>query len=349
MGNLKSSCANFSADVRQRGCWSALLFPKKAPEWYAKMVNMGGGGDVHTKPAPEGSMLLLGHITLGVPDLETAETYSIGGLGMGKNLGDSPGELRTTLGPSHIRWRLEPGKEPHLWPGEIRVWVEDIRRTTDMFNMLGRTLGLDLVNEVIGAKTGGEFALKLKCPFRKNWFIATECPYGWAQKLRRIGQAASETDQNGPSDELNALAISDATISVPSKAVMEGVCRFYQHYLLDNMRPPGPSQYSIEVHFGPGDGLHQTLTYMQDPRTPSYANLGSVCVYLHDAQRFHLVYVRCKRGNILKEPETPWEEIEASCEFTIKGCYDPDTHTQVVPLEHVVRHAGHPECPIRLS
>jgi len=322
------------------------MYPKVAPEWYRKMVSGMNMGNVHVQPAPEGSMLLLGHISLAVPEAECVDQYWIsGGLQAGQSCQQQGQEVLCNFGPSQCRFPVRPGQPPQLWPGEISVWVEDIRATTDNFNMLGQTLGTDLVNEYKQAETGGEYMLKLKDPFRQHFILVSECPKGWAAKLRAIGHDPSTCDTEYPPKTLNPLAIIDATVLVPSRAVMEGACRFYRHYLLAPLRPPGPSQYSVEVHFGPGEGLHQTLTYRQDPGATFGSGLGSVCLYLRDRSTFIRVYARCKAAGILREPPSR-EEADRACEFRIRCVHDPESQADLVPLEHVVRHAAHPDCPI---
>lgn len=340
MGQIGSLCQQCGD-----GCFG-LLFPKKAPDWYMKSVEGLGTGDIHLTPAPEGSLMLLGHISLGVPDLEAVRLYYTEGLKMGISLKCRPetGELRVNAGPSQLRFALSEGQEPQRWPGEIKVWVEDIRSTADMFNMMGRLLGADLVHELGKSSSGGEYALRLKCPFRKNWVSVSEAPHAWVSRLRQIGSDPSSCETEYPPKQTNALAIVDAVVYVHRLAVVEAAGRFYEHFLMGKVTMFKDGCY---VHFAPGDCLHQTLTFREEPSAPALVNLGTVCIYLRTKQKFHLVFVRCQKAGILQPPDSDWEEVQLACEFRVRCCFDPETKQDVIPMAHVIRFDGHWDCPVR--
>mmetsp|Transcript_13422 Transcript_13422/g.36118 ORF Transcript_13422/g.36118 Transcript_13422/m.36118 type:complete len:346 (+) Transcript_13422:77-1114(+) len=336
---------SFCTDVRQRGCWSAVLYPKVAPEWYRAMVAGVSGGNVHTKPAPKGSKLLLGYISLEVPNVEDMRLYASVGMGAGTSLKQGDNECRANFGPSQLIFPY--GREAQTWPGEITAWVEDIRDTTDKFNMLGRTIGIDLVLSLDKALTGGEYQMKLLDPKHVNSFNVTEAPQGWAPTIRAIPHDPSTTDVEYPPTKLNALAIIDALVLVPSRRHLNGAYKFYSHFLMDStIEPAGPTQYEIQVHFGPGEGLHQTLTFREDAAAQPFRNLGTLCIYFRERHKFVLAYSKCKAGGILKEPAPSRERVDETCEFRVRCIHDPEERCDLVPLEHVIRWSKHPDCPI---
>lgn len=347
VSNAVSGGKRLRADCGERGCWSAVLYPKVAPEWYRKLISGAGSGDVHLQPPPAGSLLLLGGVNLVVPEEERGVIYWTGGIGAGRSIHEETGrELRLNIGPSQVRLDVQPGAQAQSWPGEVHIWVEDIRTTTDMFNMAANALhSPGIVGEYKKAETGGEFMLKLKgphgtddAPYTKGYWCVSEAPGGWPERLRAIGHDPSTSDTT-----LNPLAIVDATVLVPRRAVLEGVCRFYQHYLLADMRPPGPTSYHAQVHFAPGAGLHQTLTYREDPGAPPYSNIGSLTLYMGDHSKFIRAFARCKQGGILCDPEV---DARGTHEFRVRGCQDPQSCSMMVPMVHVVRFSAHPDCPL---
>mmetsp|Transcript_60531 Transcript_60531/g.131161 ORF Transcript_60531/g.131161 Transcript_60531/m.131161 type:complete len:344 (-) Transcript_60531:74-1105(-) len=343
MGQLTSCCR----DARERGCWSAILYPKKAPKWYAALLGGLSSGASHLEPAPEGSLHLLGHISLSVPELDKPIFYWVeNGFEAGRSVDEVAGqELRVNVGASQLRFPLRPGADAQSWPGTITLWVDDIRRTTDMFNVVQCQLGRVLVSEYTQSESGGEYALKLEDPFGRPFLKVSEAPSGYADKIRKLGRGACRGDTESAPKEFNLVAINDVSVPVPSRQVMDGVVRFYNHFLLAGVKGAGPSQYSVALHFGPGDGLHQTLTFRQDP-TGSLKNMGEICMYVAEHHQFVRAYARCKSANLLLDPKDR-EEVDRACEFKIKGIYDPDRSEVIIALPHVIRHSGHPECPIR--
>eukprot|EP00747_Dinoflagellata_sp_TGD_P067777 gnl/TRDRNA2_/TRDRNA2_155435_c0_seq2.p2 gnl/TRDRNA2_/TRDRNA2_155435_c0~~gnl/TRDRNA2_/TRDRNA2_155435_c0_seq2.p2 ORF type:complete len:149 (-),score=14.72 gnl/TRDRNA2_/TRDRNA2_155435_c0_seq2:18-464(-) len=133
-------------------------------------------------------------------------------------------------------------------------------------------------------------------------------------------------------------------VPVRNRAAMDGVVKFYNHFLLVPMRNAGPTQYQVTLHFGPGDGLHQTMTFRQMVDV-SYDGIGSVCVYMREKVKFMMSYAHCKRAGILADSSGDREAVVENCEFRITCIRDPDAGVNLIPLEHVVRHTSHPECP----
>eukprot|EP00933_Yihiella_yeosuensis_P021375 TRINITY_DN16916_c0_g1_i2.p1 TRINITY_DN16916_c0_g1~~TRINITY_DN16916_c0_g1_i2.p1 ORF type:complete len:358 (+),score=43.32 TRINITY_DN16916_c0_g1_i2:70-1143(+) len=351
MGQTKSSCLDFCG--KDRSLIQAILLPKRAPEWYRKMV-MGATGEIHTMPAPEGSLMLLGHIALDVPDLEPARIYYFDGLECGESQTQINGEVRANLGPSQLRF-AKGSDTPQAWPGEIHLWVEDIRQTTDMFNMLGRTLGTDLVGEFQHSEAGGEFQLKLHCPFRTNWIVVSEAPEGWAPKLRKLGHDPSLHETEYPPKTKNAVAVSDATIYLTKREQVASTKRFYEHFLSAAVT----AKFQVynaqavmdmcQVHFGiPCETLHQTLTFQADKDYRMPSAVGSVCIYLRSRPKFRLAFSKFKHSGLLSSccASKEWKDIEAACEFRVTGIVDPENNSSVLRIEHVIRYSSHPECPV---
>eukprot|EP00439_Symbiodinium_sp_Y106_P065300 s2821_g10.t1 len=321
--------------TRVSSCIQYWLLPERAPEWYRKLVLGTGGRDVHSQPPPKDSLPLLGHLDLTVPKLVDAKDYWVTGLGALENYKESAGELWAHLGPSQIR--MSEGSI-RKWPGEIRIWVEDIR--TDMLNMLGRTLDTKLVAEMREATTGGEYAALLHDPGHVNKVQASEAPSGWAEAIRAIPSGLS-----GEVRKKNALALSEAVVLLPKREQIQGVARFYDHFIgsaITKKYQVYEAQALMDicmVHFAPGPKLHQTLTYKADKTALIPGSLASVCIYLKDHVQFHLVYAKCKAAGILRpdDAKKSWEEVESAHEYTIEGVLDPQSHSMVIALHHVIR------------
>jgi len=338
---------NLRKDAKNRGCWSALLYPKVAPAWYRKLVGGLNSGDVHQQPMPPGSLLLLGFVSMAVPDLEPTDIYWVkSGVGAGRSLKQKTGEeIRVNIGPSQMRFPLAAGAPAQRWPGEITIWVDDIRQTTDHFNMLGNTLGTDIVNEYQQAEAGGEFLLKLKDPFRRSWIKVTEAPVGFSEQIRSLGHDVSQGDEQYPPKVFNPVAIADLTVFVTSREVMLGTVRFYNHYMLVPMKGAGPTEYKVQLHLGPGQGLHQTITFRQDPGS-SFTEIGSICVYIAEKDKFVRGFARCKAAGLLTGTALDLHEAERRLEFEIKCIQDPESKAMLIPLQHTVRYCDHPEWPL---
>lgn len=339
--------------MMSQGCCDGLfgiLLPKVAPEWYRRKIQGSTSKQMHIDAAPEGSLLLLGHISLDVADVDGARTFLTAGLGL-SHATHGQDFSHSAAGPSQLRLSRGPeGHDPGLgqvWPGELWFWVEDIRPTTDMLNMLGQTLGTDLVTEYREALSGGEYSLRLKCAFATSGILATEAPNGWAPRLRAI------TAQENPG---NALALIEARVILPRRGQVEAVARFYEqifsakvsrhHVVYDGRAEVG----SCTVHFGPGPGLHQGLSFLAEAGTvtPS-SNLASLCIYLRSTQEFRLTFLRCRNAGLLLDGHVAgarWPEAEEACEFWISGIIDPVTQTMVLPMKHIIRSASHAQCPL---
>jgi len=317
--------------------WSAMMFPEVAPEWYRKLVRGENSADVHQQTAPEGSLYLLGHVSLAVPDQEVAKLYWTAGIGMVDRARSE--EVQVDCGLSQVHCPLKEGA-PQQWPGELRFWVQDIRKNTDNFNMLGRTLDTKLVKELVPSTSGGEYALEMNCPFHTNTFQLSEAPYGFAEKLQKLL----------PYTKSNVLCLSDALVLLPTRELVSGAGLFYEKILAAKVT----RKYAIyerqaqvescQVHFGAGEGLHQTITFKCDKTCPPLSNLGSLCIYLNDHQSFHLAFARCKKAGLIGSQT--WEDTEKAYEFHAAAVVNPDSLASIMPMQHIIRYSSHPECPV---
>ncbi|CAJ1339679.1 unnamed protein product [Effrenium voratum] len=348
MKRLATMCREMCAP--DQSCVQYWLLPERAPEWYRKLVLGTGSADVHAQPAPKNSLPLLGHIAMKVPKLEDAKLYWVDGLGCVENYDASTRQLWAHLGCTELR--LTEAADGQRWPGEIRIWVNDMRTVADMLNMLGNTLDSKLVAEMREAKTGGEYAMLLHDPPRLNKVQASEAPSGWGKTIWEL-----PTNAPGNTKPKNALAISDAVVFLPKRQQIQGAARFYEHFFgsaITKKYQVYEAQALMDicmVHFSPGPKLHQTLTYKADVTYVVPSNLASVCIYVKDHAHFHLIYAKCKSADLLS-PECAkrsWEEVEATNEFIITGVMDPQDHSMVIALPHVIRTKSHRECPLRES
>lgn len=311
-----------------------------------------GSADIHLQDPPDGSLLLLGHINLSVRNLDDAKIYFITGLDCGESTMEKAGEVWANIGPSQIR--LSQGQQDTKFPGEIKIWIEDIRTTADQFNMLGRTLGTDLVAEMREAVTGGEFSTLLHDPVHVNKYHCFEAPWGWAEKLRAIPADTSKHQLQYPPKTKNTLAIVDAYVKLKDRGSIAGAARFYEHFLNAKLT----KKYSVydrqaqmdkfHVHFAPGTGFHQTMTFQAMKGTDIPNNLASVCIYIRDKANFRLTFAKCKNNGLLDvvSNDKSWKEVEDECEFVLKGVVDPDNNAMVLAMRHYVRFLEHPECPL---
>eukprot|EP00931_Biecheleriopsis_adriatica_P020612 TRINITY_DN1371_c0_g1_i1.p1 TRINITY_DN1371_c0_g1~~TRINITY_DN1371_c0_g1_i1.p1 ORF type:complete len:361 (+),score=57.12 TRINITY_DN1371_c0_g1_i1:76-1158(+) len=347
MGKVQSTCSHEVALVRslctdERGCWSALMYPRVAPEWYRKLVRGENSEDVHQQPVPEGSFLLLGHISLAVTDQETAKIYWTAGVGLteGTKVGE---DFNGNAGLSQIHCPQKAAVATEVWPGKLTFWVEDIRACTDSFNMLGRTLDSKLVKEVVHSECGGEYALDMFCPWHSNVFQLAEAPWGLKGKLKAL---LPETQGRS-----NVLCLSDVQILLQDRELVSSTGLFYEKILgakVTRKYAVYNRQAQVDkvvVHLGPGEGLHQTITIQCDQTCSRPSNLGSCCIYVQD-ESFRLTFARCKHAGILEDSKD-WKDAEKSREFWISGIQDPDTKAAVLPLRHLIRSSSHPESSVR--
>jgi len=326
----------------ERGCWSAMMLPKKAPEWYRRLVAGHNEQDVHQQPAPSGSLFLLGHVTLAVPDADEAHLFYAKGLGMDEDQGDQ--ELRFSAGPSQIRASLRPDQDPERWPGELRVWVEDMRETTDMLNIMNHQLNQLLLDEMLESQSGGEYAIRLKDPSRTNFVLVSEAPEGFPEQIRAIPAAEGLAVSN-------VVSLSAAVVRLKNRTQMASAANFYEKILgaaVTRKYAVYERQAQVDsflLHFSPGDGLHQTMSFEVDA-SAQLTNLGSVCFYVQDWHGFRLAFAKAKAAGFLAGPEA-WTEVAKAFEFRLSGVADPSSKVQVLPMEHVIRHTDHPECPLQ--
>jgi hypothetical protein len=280
-----------------------------------------------------------------VPNADDGWNFWKDGMGAGASIEHPEYELRANFGPTQIRLQLcASDGEASSWPGEIRVWVNDIRDPLDKFYMLGNTIGKTIVDELVQPVHGGELAMKLHDPFRGIHVIVTEAPTDMVPDLQDLPRDACEHDLDYPPPKKQALAIFDAILDVPNYNMLEGIVRFYNHFLMTEVQPPGQKDQQVMLHFGPADILHQTITFRVTDRA-EYRNLGKVGMYLHTKQKFHLCFVRTKGAGLLLD-NTTWDEAQANGEYRMRAIQDPQSKSELIPLIHVIRSPLHPEFPL---
>eukprot|EP00931_Biecheleriopsis_adriatica_P033399 TRINITY_DN19390_c0_g1_i1.p1 TRINITY_DN19390_c0_g1~~TRINITY_DN19390_c0_g1_i1.p1 ORF type:complete len:387 (-),score=72.91 TRINITY_DN19390_c0_g1_i1:446-1606(-) len=354
-----SDCLAFMKNLftDERGCWSAAMLPRKAPEWYRKLVSGVNASDVHQQAPPFGSFFLLGFVSLSVPDDEKVRVFYWHGCGMSDI--SVPGEFRAEIGASQIRMPVNTGSEPQVWPGELRLWVKDIRETQDQFNSVNHVLNELLDDEKVQAMAGGEFASRYKDPFHKNFVLLSEAPEGFAEKLHMI---CAERDRVSmargvplgkvpPQGAGNALCLIEAQVALRDRALVAAAGDFYEKMLgakVTRKMTVYERQAIVDtatLHFGPSPDLHQTMVFEYDPvRATPNSNLGSICFYVCEESLFRLAFVKCKLAG--QVGDQTWERVKKTCEFTLPAIIDPVTKSEILSIKHVIRHSTHPECPL---
>mmetsp|Transcript_80216 Transcript_80216/g.235964 ORF Transcript_80216/g.235964 Transcript_80216/m.235964 type:complete len:311 (+) Transcript_80216:103-1035(+) len=301
-------------------CFGGLMNQGKVP-------NRGHYGEVrytHMQPPPEGSLHFLGSIRMEVPDEEKAKLFYSDLLGCTKV---QSGELRMCAGASRII--LPMGQSAYKWPGEIRFWVEDLRETNDMLHMMGPTLGTELLQDFAEGVDWGNYEMLIHCPFNVNHIRVAESPPDRALALRRLFAPPAEGERR-----TNVLALMDAVHKVPmGSGMVDTVAQFYSHGLQGSVTKIS-STFCI-AHFSPSKDLHQTLKFMED--TGGLSGAGAVCIYLGSEESFKAAFERCEAVG-----SPSWGVVSAHYEFRVK------THDgKPLPLEHIVRWTGHPDCTLQ--
>lgn len=279
----------------------------------------------HLHPAPEGSLCLLGGISIEVPDEKKAKLFYSDLLGCPKTDSDV---LSVTVGASRIV--CPAASQAYAWPGEVRIWVEDLRETNDMLHMLGPTLGTDLLQDFTQGVDFGMYEMLVLCPFNANSFRVAETPANRAAALRTLFPPTAAGQRR-----TNVLALVDAVHYVPKgMGLVETVAHFYEQALSGTVTKR--SNTFCIVHFSPSKDLHQTLKFIEDPKKGS-SGAGSVCIYLATHEAFKSAFEKAEVVGDL-----PWVVADGTCEFHVK------THAgKPLPLEHVIRWTKHKECILK--
>jgi len=278
----------------------------------------------HLQPPPEGSLPLLGHLSIGVPEENKAKLFYADLLGCPKQ---PSGQLSVAVGASQLVLPVGPNAE--RWPGEIRLWVEDLRETNDMLHMLGPTLGTNLLQDYNEGVDFGTYEMLVKCPFGANGFRVAEAPAERAAALRTL------FPEPGPNDRRsNVLALVDAMYMVPKGCGMVETAAHFYEQALGGCVTKRSNTFCI-VHFSPSKDLHQTLKFIEDPQGTSGS--GSVCIYLATREAFKSAFEKCE---VVGSPA--WGSADAAYEFHVKS-----HEGKPLPLEHIIRWVKHPACVLQ--
>jgi len=179
------------------GCWAGVaqmcsLYPSAgspAVARYRARMEGTGSGSAHLKPAPPGSLLMLGYLALQVPDEAEARTFYMRGLGFRRSPREEAGrEVRANGGCSQLRLscRSEAGR-PHgraqRWPGPISIWVKDCRESMEALRRFGGAGPAGLITEVALPTTAGLYKLVVRDTFRANVFHVEEAPHALVERF----------------------------------------------------------------------------------------------------------------------------------------------------------------------
>ncbi|CAJ1351367.1 unnamed protein product [Effrenium voratum] len=299
----------------------SLLMPKVAPDWFAGTRRL-----TEFPQAPAESLLLLGFVTLQVPDVEAAMRFFVKGLGAKE--GPEVGGAKTVcLGASQLR--LRPGGDA-VWPGNFYLWVEDSRKALSSCEELDKSGG-SCIQEVFHIKDqSAADAILLQDPVG-NSFVVNQAPVGGMAKTMR--SVLPGTDQVS-----NALAV--VGITYPIAAGKAGsVVRFYSHFLDAAM---SKNKQGYVLNFSLGKALHQTLTFVEEEEAPEPGPL-EVCIYVVSMDHLKQAFEKCSEAGIT---DGSWEDAEKACEFSFSRCVEPASQETVLELRHLIRAPQHPEWPL---
>ncbi|CAK9082894.1 Uncharacterized protein SCF082_LOCUS39372 [Durusdinium trenchii] len=146
-----------------------LLMPKVAPAWYAGTRRL-----TEFPEAAAESLLLMGFVTLEVPDIEVAMSFFVSGLGA-KEGAEVDGAKVVQIGASQLRL-VPSGKRADLaaWPGQFYVWVEDSKATLSSCQSLEKSTA-EVIQEVYHIKEeGAADAILLQDPAGQNSFVVNQ-------------------------------------------------------------------------------------------------------------------------------------------------------------------------------
>jgi len=317
----------------------SLLMPKVAPDWYAGTRRL-----TEFPEAPEDSLLLLGHMTIEVPDVEAAVRFFVEGLDC-KEGPEVDGAKVMIFGASQFRLVPKSAGRTDLasaWPGHFYVWVEDTKKALAACQKLEKSMGGALIQEVFHLKEEGSAdAVLLVDPSGQNNFAVNQAPIGGMSKTMR--SVLPGTDKVS-----NALAVVGATYPIP-EGKAGAIVRFYSHFLSGAMTK---NKQGYALNFSLGKALHQTLTFVEEedaqlPGETPGEKLPEVCLYVLSMDQLKQVFDKCSEAGIL-EGSSKWEEVEQACELCFSRCPDPASESKetVLELRHRIRAPNHAQWPL---
>mmetsp|Transcript_67388 Transcript_67388/g.82584 ORF Transcript_67388/g.82584 Transcript_67388/m.82584 type:complete len:347 (+) Transcript_67388:58-1098(+) len=312
-----------------------LLMPKVAPDWYAGTRRL-----TEFPEAAADSLLLMGFVTLEVPDMEVAMNFFINGLGA-KEQSEVDGARVVQIGASQLRL-VPSGSRNDLaeWPGQFYIWVEDSKQTLSCCQAFEKSSGSRVIAEVHHIKEeGAADAILLQDPSGQNCFVVNQAPVGGMARTMR--SVLPGTDKAS-----NVLALLGVTHPIPTGQA-GGVVRFYSEFLGAAV---SKTKQGYALDFSLGKALHQTLTFVEDddtelPGETPGEKLAEVCLYLVSMQKLKEAYEKCSKAGLV-EGEPSWEDVEKRREFCFSRCPDPADKKVVLDLRHRIRAPDHEQWPL---
>lgn len=151
--------------------------------------------NINLRPAPDGSLLMLGHITLAVPDACEARFFYTECLDFRRSRRErSDSEVRVNGGLSQFRLPFmqsgEPVKKAQQWPGKIRIWVKDHRETLTLCRKF-----TDSVNDVYWPSVG-LMGIRTMDIFKINEFEIEEAPHHLVDSFMSLSADAPQLLEN---------------------------------------------------------------------------------------------------------------------------------------------------------
>eukprot|EP00931_Biecheleriopsis_adriatica_P068902 TRINITY_DN42795_c0_g1_i1.p1 TRINITY_DN42795_c0_g1~~TRINITY_DN42795_c0_g1_i1.p1 ORF type:complete len:402 (-),score=47.95 TRINITY_DN42795_c0_g1_i1:5-1210(-) len=369
---------------------------------YRARVEGQHADDIHLLPAPENSLLMLGFISLRVPDEEQARLFYTDGLDFRRSpKEESWHEVRVNGGLSQFRLDFsDPGASAQRWPGIFRLWVKDVREHNELMRKFGGIRGSGGgIKEVMEA-AAGEYKLKVEDVFNANVFYIEEAPVRMRGSLQSMtadpfGNKVSQDhcyiclsefshDDNpvplacnhmfhescikdwlnrsrscpvckvrvdGSTAFTNVLAIIEVTFLVPMPGSAGSIARFYRQNLCAaaEVKPAtAPGCQQCIVHLSPAEGLHQTLSFHEEPGAEVCLDPGTICLYARSHAFFREAFWKCKADDIVRKPAT-WAEAQRTGEFLIDTCIDPESKQRILSLPQWIRSPLHSECPVQVE
>jgi len=310
-----------------------LLMPKVAPAWYAGTRRL-----TEFPEAAAESLLLMGFVTLEVPDIEVAMSFFVSGLGA-KEGAEVDGAKVVQIGASQLRL-VPSGKRADLaaWPGQFYVWVEDSKATLSSCQSLEKSTA-EVIQEVYHIKEeGAADAILLQDPAGQNSFVVNQAPLGgMATTMRSVLPGTDKVS--------NTLALIGLTHPIAAGQA-GGVVRFYSQFLGASV---SRTKQGYALDFSLGKALHQTLTFVEDedvemPGEIPSDKLAEVCLYVLSMEKLKEAYHKCAEAGIVDG--VSWQEAETCREFCFSRCVDPIDKKIVLELRHRIRAPEHVEWPI---
>jgi len=348
----------------------------------SKAAYYGNSKDVHSQPAPDGSLLLIGYISLQMPRKTPTRTFYGSGFGLPQT-SRNPKELRFSVGPTQLRFPIMSEETEEEADATLQHdgfnketgyldLMENVKRCDPFFYQ-----GKDHANNErrLGdyseaQQWPGDFNLwvdDVRNPYDKFNLLKSQYPRDlivetfepkfageqglvirdpWAKNFFRTEEAppgAAETIRGCCASGDGQSSNTLAVIGVQYRLrSSQAIAAIARFYTECLQAAVDEKPDSCVVHFAPTKGFHQTLTFMQDAQVQSSGNPGVICMYASTDEQFRKAFEACSQ-----KPGFSGGSL-ASGEFELSACVDPKSGQAVVPLKHVIRSPKHAECPLVL-